>query len=239
MRRSERLVLPRFRFVPRVTFIPCAGSALAAAPRAGWTRPGGACRRVGLGPPQTLVYRRAPRLLTTADRGRRIRFDYQAEEGAFFVAAMTLRQGLHAQVDGQAGPVFPPPPAKAGCSFPRRSTGSSSGIATRRAARRRGQPGGTDRGNPPLSLPAAPLLRNMRSVGSHGLPAEPIRCRTATGSGWCGLGREPPLACFKQRALRQPRHRTSSTSPALRLRQLAAFGLAVIGTLGCTAASPC
>jgi len=111
-------VLPRFRFVPRVTFHPNEGSALAAARAAGWNA--GREEHVAAPgrPPQTLVYRRPPRLLTTADEGGRIRFDYQAAEGAFFVAAMTFDKGWHAQVDGKPVAVFPTAACQAGVQLP-------------------------------------------------------------------------------------------------------------------------
>jgi hypothetical protein len=115
---QNAFVLPRFRFVPRVIFHPSHAAALAAARAAGWDA-GREEHIVGPGRlPQTLVYRRPPRLLTTVDEGGRIRFDYQAEEGAFFVAAMTFDKGWQAQVDGSPVAVFPTAACQAGVQLP-------------------------------------------------------------------------------------------------------------------------
>jgi hypothetical protein len=111
-------VLPRFRFVPRVTFHPVYSSALAAARAAGWAvareeqvvRPGQ--------PVRTLAYRRPPRLLASSDEGGRIRLDYQAEEGAFFVAAMTFDEGWRARVDGASVPLLPTAACQVGVELP-------------------------------------------------------------------------------------------------------------------------
>lgn len=111
-------VLPRFRFVPRVTFHPVYSGALAAARAAGWAvareeqvvRPGQ--------PVRTTVYRRPPRLLASSDEGGRIRLDYQAEEGAFFVAAMTFDEGWSARVDGAPVPLLPTAACQVGVELP-------------------------------------------------------------------------------------------------------------------------
>ncbi|MFY9821378.1 MAG: YfhO family protein, partial [Thermoanaerobaculia bacterium] len=114
-------VLPRFRFVPRVTFRPSQDAALAAARASGWDV-GREEQSVWPGrPPRTLIYRRPPRLLTTADtadEGGRIRFDYQADEGAFFVAAMTFDKGWRAQVDGSPVAVHPTAACQLGVQLP-------------------------------------------------------------------------------------------------------------------------
>jgi len=109
LRRLEnRHVLPRFRFVPRVTFHPSQSAALAAARAADWTlaREEHAVRP-GL-PARTVVFTRPPRLLDSADEGGKIRFHYRTEtEGAFFVAAMTFDEGWRARIDGAPVAVHP------------------------------------------------------------------------------------------------------------------------------------
>jgi hypothetical protein len=111
-------VLPRFRFVPRVTFHPSQAAALAAARAAGWDA-GREEQSVAPGrPPQTLVYRRPPRLVGLADEGGRIQLDYRAEEGAFFVAAMTFDSGWRARVDGAPVPIHPTAACQAGVQLP-------------------------------------------------------------------------------------------------------------------------
>jgi hypothetical protein len=119
MRKTRNVfVLPRFRFVPRVTFHPSQAAALAAARAAGWDV-GREEQSVAPGrPPQTLVYRRPPRRVALADEGGRIRLDYQAEAGAFFVAAMTFDPGWHARVDGVPVAVHPTAACQAGVQLP-------------------------------------------------------------------------------------------------------------------------
>ena len=111
-------VLPRFRFVPRVTFHPAYPDALAAARASGW-----AVNReeqvVRSGQPaRTVAYRRPPRLLASADEGGRIQLGYEAAEGAFFVAAMTFDQGWSARVDGASVPLFPTAACQVGVELP-------------------------------------------------------------------------------------------------------------------------
>ncbi len=111
-------VLPRFRFVPRVTFHPTQAAALAAARALRWDV-GREEQSVWPGsPPRTLTYRRRPRLLTTADEGGRIVFEYQADEGAFFVAAMTFDKGWRARVDGSPVAVRPTAACQIGVQLP-------------------------------------------------------------------------------------------------------------------------
>jgi hypothetical protein len=118
LRRLEnRHVLPRFRFVPRVTFHPSQAAALAAARAADWT----VAREehaVGL-PARTLAYTRPPRLLESADEGGKVRFRYRAEnEGAFFVAAMTFDEGWRARIDGAPVAVYPTAACQLGVELP-------------------------------------------------------------------------------------------------------------------------
>ncbi|HEV7786649.1 MAG TPA: hypothetical protein VGQ28_14990, partial [Thermoanaerobaculia bacterium] len=111
-------VLPRFRFVPRVTFHPGQAAALAAARAAEWTvgREEQAVRP-GL-PSQTRVYARPPRLLESADEGGKVRLRYQSAEGAFFVAATTFDEGWRARIDGTPADVYPTAACQLGVELP-------------------------------------------------------------------------------------------------------------------------
>jgi hypothetical protein len=119
LRRLENAhVLPRFRFVPRVTFHPTHAAAVAAARAEDWAvgrEEQGV--RPGL-PPRTLAYARPPRLLESADEGGRVRLRYQAAEGAFFVAATTFDEGWRAEVDGAPFPVAPTAACQLGVELP-------------------------------------------------------------------------------------------------------------------------
>ncbi len=118
-RRENLQVLPRFRFVPRVTFHPSQGEALAAARAAQW-RVGREehAGRPGM-PPRTLVYSRPPLLLESADEGGKVRFRYQAgTEGAFFVAAITFDEGWRALIDGAPVAVYPTAACQVGVELP-------------------------------------------------------------------------------------------------------------------------
>jgi hypothetical protein len=118
LRRLENThVLPRFRFVPRVTFHPDLATALAAARAAEWTV-GREEHSVRPGPPGTLVYTRPPHLLETADEGGRVRLHYRAAEGAFFVAATTFDEGWRALVDGAPAAVYPTAACQLGVELP-------------------------------------------------------------------------------------------------------------------------
>ncbi|MFY9820712.1 MAG: hypothetical protein WAM82_04980 [Thermoanaerobaculia bacterium] len=110
-------VLPRFRFVPRVTFHPSLTAAVAAARDASWAV-GREEHGVQPGSPRTLVYSRPPRLLESADEGGRVRLRYRAEEGAFFVAAMTFDEGWRARLDGAQIAVYPTAACQIGVALP-------------------------------------------------------------------------------------------------------------------------
>jgi hypothetical protein len=112
-------VLPRFRFVPRVTFHPSLTAAVAAARAAGWTSGREEhCVRPGL-PPQALVYSRPPHLLGSQDEGRRVRLHYRADEGAFFVAATTFDEGWSGRIDdGAPVAVLPTAACQIGVELP-------------------------------------------------------------------------------------------------------------------------
>jgi hypothetical protein len=111
-------VLPRFRFVPRVTFHRSHAAALAAARAADW-RVARHEQCVGAGrPPAALSYRRPPRLLEVADEGGRIAVRYRAAEGAFFVAAMTFDEGWRASLDGEPVTAVPTAACQLGVALP-------------------------------------------------------------------------------------------------------------------------
>jgi len=117
-RLQNSFVLPRFRFVPRVTFHPSYAAALAAARAGAWA----VAReeqsvRPGL-PARTVVYGRPPRLLAIADEGGRIQVDYRADQGAFFVAAMTFDAGWRARLDGSPLAVHPTAACQVGVELP-------------------------------------------------------------------------------------------------------------------------
>ena len=111
-------MLPRFRFVPRVTFHPDLTAAVAAARASSW-RLGREEHGVRPGlPAQTLVHTQPPRLLESADEGGRVRLRYRAEKGAFFVAAMTFDEGWQARIDGAQVAVYPTAACQIGVELP-------------------------------------------------------------------------------------------------------------------------
>ena len=115
---ANTYLLPRFRFVPQVTFHAGHAAAHAAARAEGWevaraehwVRPGR--------PEETASYRRLPKLLEFADQGGRIQARYRAEEGALFVAAMTYDRGWKAFVDGRPLPTYPTAACQLGVAVP-------------------------------------------------------------------------------------------------------------------------
>jgi len=91
-------VLPRFRFVPRVTFHPTYAQALAVARTLAWKV---ARDEQCIGQPsRTLTYAQPPQPLDLADEGGRIRLRYRAAEGAFLVAAVNFDEGWRASLEG-------------------------------------------------------------------------------------------------------------------------------------------
>ncbi len=110
--------LPRYRFVPRVTFHPSHEAALAAARGRRWriahdeqcVLPGR--RRPGL------AYRRPPKLLDVLDEANRTTARYRAEEGAFLVFATTFDRGWEALVDGKPVPAYPTAACQIGVELP-------------------------------------------------------------------------------------------------------------------------
>ncbi len=111
-------VLPRFRFVPRVTFHPGHAAALAAARAGGWrvarddhwVRPGG--------PQGSLRPAHPPRPLEIRDEGGRIELRYRAAEEALFVAAMTYDEGWRGWLDGKPLATYPTAACQLGVVLP-------------------------------------------------------------------------------------------------------------------------
>jgi hypothetical protein len=116
---TNTYLLPRFRFVPRVSFHPDAAGTLSSARILSWQvsrheqalRPGG--------PAETVAFRQPPRLLDFADEGGRIGLRYQAPPGGgFFVAAMTFDDGWRATLDGAPLPLYPTAACQIGVRLP-------------------------------------------------------------------------------------------------------------------------
>ncbi|HEY0511183.1 MAG TPA: hypothetical protein VGH73_04725 [Thermoanaerobaculia bacterium] len=112
-------VLPRFRFVPRVSFHPDDAGALSSARILGWqVARHEQCIRPD-GPAETAIFRHPPQLLSFADEGGRIRLRFRAPaEGGFFVAAMTFDRGWRASIDGAAIGAYPTAAGQLGVSLP-------------------------------------------------------------------------------------------------------------------------
>ncbi len=105
---QNTFLLPRFRFVPRVSFHPdLAGAILSARTLAWQVNRHEQCIRLDE-PAETVAFRQPPRLLSFEDAGGRIRLDYQAGEGGgLFVAGMTYDRGWRATLDGAPLAVYP------------------------------------------------------------------------------------------------------------------------------------
>ncbi|HSF41502.1 MAG TPA: hypothetical protein VLT87_17010 [Thermoanaerobaculia bacterium] len=93
-------LLRRYRFVPRAVFHATWEDAVRAARERGWTVAGEEhCVRPGSSP-GALGFTVPPRPLSINDQGGLLRLHYRAEEGAFFVAAVTFDTGWRATLDG-------------------------------------------------------------------------------------------------------------------------------------------
>jgi hypothetical protein len=91
-------VLPRFRFVPRVTFHPTYAQALAVARALSWKV---ARDEQCIGQPsRILTYAQPPQPLDLVDEGGRIRLRYRAAKGAFLIAAINFDEGWRASLEG-------------------------------------------------------------------------------------------------------------------------------------------
>jgi hypothetical protein len=101
-------LLPRFRFVPRVSFHPDMEGTLSSARILTWqVNRHEQCLRPD-GPAETVAFRQPPRLLAFEDAGGRIGLRYQAGEGGgLFVAGMTYDRGWRATLDGAPLAVYP------------------------------------------------------------------------------------------------------------------------------------
>lgn len=110
-------LLPRFRFVPRVSFHRTYAEARAVARALAWKV---ARDEQCVGEPgRTLTYTRPPQPLELADEGGRIRLGYRAAEGAFLVAAVTFDEGWQARLeDGAPLAVHPTAASQIGVELP-------------------------------------------------------------------------------------------------------------------------
>jgi hypothetical protein len=115
---TNTYLLPRFRFVPRVSFHPDTAGALSSARILAWQ----VSRHEQLvrpdGPAETVAFRRPPLLLSFTDEGGRIGLRYRAPEGGLFVAAMTFDPGWRAAVDGAPLAVYPTAACQLGIRLP-------------------------------------------------------------------------------------------------------------------------
>jgi len=116
---TNTYLLPRFRFVPRVSFHADTAGALSSAHILAWQvsrheqliRPGG--------PAETISFRRPPVLLSFTDGGGWIALRYRAEEGGgLFVAAMTFDPGWRALLDGAPLAIYPTAACQLGLRIP-------------------------------------------------------------------------------------------------------------------------
>ena len=110
-------LLPRFRFVPRVSFHPTYEQALAAGRALAWKV---ARDEHCVGEPaRTLTYRQPPQPLELVEEGGRIRLGYRAAEGAFLVAAITFDEGWRASLEnGSPLAVHPTAASQVGVELP-------------------------------------------------------------------------------------------------------------------------
>ncbi len=110
-------LLPRFRFVPRVSFHRTYAQAVAAARALAWKV---ARDEQCIGQPgRILSYGQPPQPLELVDEGGRIRVGYRAAEGAFLVAAMTFDEGWRASLeDGSPLSVQPTAASQLGVELP-------------------------------------------------------------------------------------------------------------------------
>jgi hypothetical protein len=115
---ANTYVLPRFRFVPRVSFHPTHAAALAAARSGNWrVARHEQCVRPGR-TPSSASFTRPPRLLGIVDEGGRIEARDQSPEGAFLVAAMTFDKGWTASVEGRPVATYPTAACQIGVELP-------------------------------------------------------------------------------------------------------------------------
>ncbi len=114
-------VLPRHRFVPRVTFHADPGSALAAARASRYAvmRHEHAVRSGA--PVGEKAFPRMPQPLELEEQGGRLRLRYRSESPAFFVLAETFDEGWQARLEKAGGtplPVYPTAAGQIGVELP-------------------------------------------------------------------------------------------------------------------------
>jgi hypothetical protein len=116
---ADPYVLPRYRFVPRVSFHPSYASALAVAREQGYAvdrhehcvRPE---RKPGI-----VDYPARPELLALTDTGGRVELSYRSASAAFFTFATTFDPGWRAAVDGaREVPAYPTAACQIGVELP-------------------------------------------------------------------------------------------------------------------------
>jgi len=115
---ANSYVLPRFRFVPRVTFHATHREALAAARAGHWNVARDEQSVQSAGPPRSAVYSQRVQLLEVEDQGGRLLLHYRAGQGAFLVAATTFDSGWNARVDGSPVAVRPTAACQLGVELP-------------------------------------------------------------------------------------------------------------------------
>lgn len=111
-------LMPRYRFVPRVSFHPTWGSALYQSRRQRYAVGGlEHCVRVDQ-PPGETEYPVRPQPLDLRDEGGRVVLRYRAPDKAFFVVASTYDDGWRATVDGASVPAWPTGLGQIGVELP-------------------------------------------------------------------------------------------------------------------------
>jgi hypothetical protein len=111
-------LLPRYRFVPRVSYHSSWGSALYVSRQQGYAvaRHEHAVRD-GV-PPAEAVFPAQPEPLELRDTGGRVEVRYRARTPAFFVLAATWDRGWQATVDGEPRPAWPTGLGQIGVELP-------------------------------------------------------------------------------------------------------------------------
>jgi hypothetical protein len=111
-------LLPRYRFVPRVSYHSSWGSALYVSRRQGYAVARHEhCVRDGV-PPAEAVFPVPPQPLELRDTGGRVEVRYRASTPAFFVLAATWDRGWQATVDGEPRPAWPTGLGQIGVELP-------------------------------------------------------------------------------------------------------------------------
>jgi len=111
-------LMPRYRFVPRVSFHPTWGSALYQSRRQRYVVGGlEHCVRTDQ-PPGETEYPVRPQPLDLRDEGSRVVLRYRAPDKAFFVVASTYDDGWRATVDGAPVPAWPTGLGQIGTELP-------------------------------------------------------------------------------------------------------------------------